>query len=106
MRGQEKIAAAMSEDALTENVREYARGLRMLRYHTHRSQHSPAGFPDEVLVGTRGIIYRELKRQDSKPSPVQQEWLDRLTWIGQDAAVWRPADLLSGRILREMQAIA
>lgn len=98
---------AMPEADLTEQVRQYARDLGIeLRYHTHRSQHSPAGFPDEVLLGRRGILFRELKRQGKHPTPDQQAWLDGLSAVGLDADVWRPADLLSGRILAEMRAIA
>lgn len=96
-------ARAMREEDLEREVVKYARVLGLLRYHTHRSQHSPAGFPDEVLVGSR-VLFRELKRAGKDPTPAQQQWLDRLAATGQDVGVWRPEDLVSGRIMAEMRA--
>ena len=101
---QVKIAKAMREKSLEEAVRDACKSLNLLRYHTLRPKGSPAGFPDDVIVGTR-VLYRELKREGEKPSPAQVEWIDRLAAAGQDVAVWRPTDLLSGRILDELQAI-
>lgn len=100
------VARAMSEDYLDDQIRALAKDLRLLRYHTFDSRKSPSGFPDLVLVGACGILFRELKKESEKPSPAQQKWLDALTCTGQDAAVWRPSDLLSGRVARELTAIA
>lgn len=100
------IAAAMSEAQLDAHVRELCKGLGLLRYHTHDSRRSPSGFPDLVCVGPRGVLFRELKRQRGKVSAEQQEWLDALTATGQNAAVWRPASLLSGAIAAELAGIS
>jgi hypothetical protein len=102
---QETIAKAMSEAALEENVRVACRDLGLMYYHTHRAQHSPAGFPDDVIVGNR-VIYRELKRQREKPSPAQQEWLDRLEAVGEDVGVWRPSDWLDGTIIETLRGLS
>jgi hypothetical protein len=77
-----------------------------LVYHTHNSQRSAPGFPDLVMVSTRHgrVLYRELKRTVGKVTADQQAWLDALTAAGQDVGVWRPADLLSGRIVAELRA--
>lgn len=77
-----------------------------LVYHTHNSQRSAPGFPDLVMVSTRHgrILYRELKRTVGKVTTEQQAWLDALAAAGQDAGVWRPADLLSGRIVAELKS--
>lgn len=96
-------ARAMREEDLAVEVVKYAKVLGLLRYHTYRSQRSEPGFPDEVLVGRR-VLYRELKRAGKNPTPAQQHWLDRLAAAGQDVGVWRPEDLVSGRILQEMRA--
>lgn len=96
-------AKAMLEDDLAREIVKYARTLGLMRYHTYRSQKSEPGFPDEVLVGRR-VLYRELKRSGKNPTPAQQQWLDRLAAAGQDVGVWRPEDLVSGRILQEMRA--
>lgn len=105
---QQMQAKAMLEKALEAHVKVMAEGLGLKYYHTHRSEHSVAGFPDDVIVSPRGkgTLYRELKRQGKEPSIEQKSWLDALAANGYDVAVWRPEDLLSGRIARELQAIA
>lgn len=77
-----------------------------LVYHTWNSQRSAPGFPDLVMVSTRHgrILYRELKSTKGRVSKEQQAWLDALVANGQDAGIWRPADLLSGRIVAELRA--
>ena len=79
-----------------------------LVYHTHNSQRSAPGFPDLVMVSTRHkrILYRELKRTVGKVTTEQQAWLDALAAAGQDVGVWRPADLLSGRIVAELRGVS
>jgi VRR-NUC domain len=108
--GTDAIASAMSEDrgpdSLDAHVRRLCDDLGLLRYHTHDSRRSPSGFPDLVCVGPRGVLFRELKRQQGKVSPEQREWLDALTVAGQNAAVWRPASLLSGAIAAELAGIS
>lgn len=86
-----------------------------LGYHTHRSDRSPAGFPDLVLVHPPAgrLIFAELKRQKrSKTSPAQVEWLEGLEQVRYAAGdyeqvpafepvrvyLWRPLDLLDGTI--------
>lgn len=63
------------------------------------------GFPDLVLVGAGGILYRELKTDTGRLRPEQVVWLRELTAAGADAGVWRTADLESGLIERELRAI-
>ena len=104
------IAAAMTEDrgrdSLDAHVRRLCDDLDLLRYHTHDSRRSPRGFPDLVVCGLGGVLFRELKTQRGTVKPEQQAWLDTLAAAGADAGVWRPADLLSGRIGRELAALA
>lgn len=98
-----------------------AQRLGWLAYHTHRSDRSPAGFPDLTLVHPRAgrLIFAELKRQKrSNPTPAQVAWLDALNVVGDSigddllaevggfraeayptrviAVLWRPRDLLDG----------
>ena len=100
------LAKAMPEAVLEQHVADACRTLALMRYHTHRSQHSPAGFPDDVIMGSRGIIYRENKREGRDPTPEQQKWLDGLAAHGHDVGVWRPTDWFSGRILTELTALS
>lgn len=104
--GQRKMAEAMTERQLEDHVAARAKVYWLLYYHTYRSERSPSGFPDDVIVGPGGVIYRENKTEEGRVSKAQQEWLDRLIQAGQDAAVWRPSDLLSGRVDREMRALS
>lgn len=73
-------------------------------YHTNDSRRSPSGWPDLVLCG-RGVLYRELKSEDGRLSPAQRQWGSWLTAAGCDWAVWRPCDLHSGVIMRQLGAI-
>lgn len=98
-------ALAMPEKALLEQVREAARVLGLRCYHTHDSRRSEPGFPDVVLVGRHGVLWRELKTHTGRLTRDQQDWIDRLHIAGQDAAVWRPSDLITGRVLDQMREV-
>jgi hypothetical protein len=101
------VADAMSENELEQHMRRILADLPgVLAYHTFNSQRSRAGFPDWVFCGVGGVLFRELKREGKKPTPAQLEWLQALCRAGEDAAVWRPSDLLSERIGRELATIA
>lgn len=97
---------AMPEAELEQNVADTCRHLRLRRYHTHRAQHSPSGFPDDVILGPRRMMWRELKRESGKPTAEQVEWMDHLRRLGHDVDIWRPSDWFSGRIVRELQELA
>jgi hypothetical protein len=96
----------MPEAELQESVRALAKQLGLRMYHTHTSRHSPAGFPDCVILGAGRVMFRELKRQRGKPTPDQQCWLDGLAACGEDTGVWRPSDWLSGRVQAELTELA
>lgn len=125
------VAAAMTEAQLLDGILGTPRapGLALALgwrgYHTHRSQHSPAGFPDLVLVRRGRLVFAELKRQADRyqPTPAQAAWLEDLREV-EDAArdhalgrsvtidrdprpdlppvvsvhLWRPLDLLDGTV--------
>ena len=74
-------------------------------YHTHDSRRSSPGWPDLVIVGPRGILFRELKTETGKLSDAQKRVLGILTAAGADASVWRPADLTAGIVAAELRAI-
>lgn len=95
-----RVAVEMSEEVLQQRVLALAVVLGWLPYHTHDSRRSHPGFPDLVLVSLRGhgVLWRELKRQTGRVSPAQESWLAALADAGQDVGVWRPADLLEGRV--------
>lgn len=94
------LAASASEADLLTRVRTLARLQGYLVYHTWRSDHSEAGFPDLVLVKpgreekAGRLIFAELKSRRGKLSPAQHTWLDLLghTLPGVEVYTWRPAD--------------
>lgn len=63
------------------------------------------GWPDLTIVGPGGILFRELKSPTGSRSPEQRKWAEWLAEAGQDVAVWKPRDLVSGRIQRELETI-
>lgn len=79
-----------------------------VRYHTKDSRGSQAGFPDLVLASAkRGrLMFRELKTDAGRMRPEQKVVLEVLGSCGQDVGVWRPADLLSGRIVAELRGVS
>jgi hypothetical protein len=107
----------MAEEALLQAVLDLAAYRRVLAVHfppaytargaviTHY-RGDGAGWPDLHLTGIGGVLYRELKAEDGRLTAEQQRYLDALRVAGCDADVWRPADLRSGRIAREIAAIA
>ena len=109
--GLELIADRMPEAKLESGVRDILKDLeknghKVLAFHPWSSKHSAGGWPDWAFCTVHAFMVRELKKQREKPRADQQEWLDSLTAAGVDADIWRPSDLLSGRIARELAALA
>ena len=94
----------MSEADLQALVERMCLLLKLRYYHTRNSRGSAPGFPDLVIVGSKGVIYRELKTAKGTTTMAQQEWLRDLAAAGCDAGIWRPADL-ARRIGRELAAL-
>ncbi len=94
----------MTEAELLDAVRQACRWSGLLCYHTHDSRRSERGFPDVVVVGPHGVVFRELKAERGRVTPDQREWLDRLTDADADADVWRPDDWPT-RVLAELAGI-
>jgi VRR-NUC domain len=81
-----------SEASFQAQVVKLAGRLGWKVYHTHRSEHSAAGFPDLVMVRRPRVLFAELKREDRTVTDDQQAWLDALAGCDVEAYVWRPAD--------------
>lgn len=98
----------MSEAELQKAILELTRWLGLLAFHSGDSRRdSCAGFPDLVISGSRGVIWREIKTEKGRLRPEQMDWISRLTQGGADVAIWRPSDLQpeGGRIRAELEAI-
>jgi hypothetical protein len=96
----------MSEAELEEHIRKLCTDLGTVRFHVRDSRGMTPGFPDDLLVGSRGLLWRECKTQKGKLTAAQAEVGQALTGLGYDWAVWRPSDLLSGQVARELTAIS
>lgn len=96
----------MTEANLMEMIRQMCRLLGVDAFHVHDSRRSwGPGFPDLVMVGGSGILYRECKGSDGVLRPEQRRWGAVITRAGGDWAVWRPCDLQSGVIRRQLEGI-
>jgi hypothetical protein len=101
----------MTEDELLAEVaaRCEQRGIWWVHidtpFHNKRRQNM-IGFPDLFLCGTKRAAFRELKSQwRGRMSSEQTDWRYRLQAAGQDWDLWRPSDLESGRIDRELDGL-
>ena len=86
---------AVSEADLLAAVRQLARLTGWLTYHTHDSRRSEAGWPDLALISVRQrrLLIVELKTEDGRVSPKQEQWLRGLAVCGIETGIWRPSDL-------------
>lgn len=99
-------AAAMTETQLEDHVRALCADLGVLRFHVRNSRGMAAGWPDDVLVGAQGILYRELKSEHGVLSAEQREVGEAIRRGRGNWRVWRPSDLVAGRIAAELTEIA
>src|SRR5919109_3207021 len=86
---------AMTERQFQDHIQEIAAwsGWRQV-YHTHNSIHSPAGFPDLVLVRKGRLIFAELKTDGGRLTAEQVAWLEELRGVAAvETYVWRPSDI-------------
>jgi hypothetical protein len=99
------MTTTLTEAALLATIRQACQVMHLLCYHTHDARRSTAGFPDLVIVGPGGCLFRELKTATGRATGEQGRWLDALGTAGMDAGLWRPADLVSQRITNELGAL-
>lgn len=91
---------AISEREFTQQVIDLAHYCGWRVYHTWSSVHSPAGFPDLVLVRRERLLFVELKSERGRLTTAQEEWLGALRAVCTrrgllglpEVAVWRPSD--------------
>lgn len=100
-------ARRLLEGNWDSKVAKHAKAVGVLSYHTHNSERSEAGFPDRVFVGDRGLMFRELKLDDTGVvSDEQAKWILFLRKIGIDADIWWVGrDWNSGRIQNDINAL-
>ncbi len=101
-------APAMTERELQEHVRVLCADLGLYHYHTHDSRRSQGGFPDSWIISPKSgaVLYRELKAEHGTLSREQLRVGYMLRAGGHDYGIWRPSDLASRLIHRELCALA
>jgi hypothetical protein len=94
--------------ALCERLGLYAFGMESYRIPGARSARpgSSKGYPDWTIAGPAGILFREAKSEDGRRSMAQVQWGKQIERAGGNYAIWRPSDLASGQIERELKALA
>lgn len=96
----------MREAELDQAVAELCVDLGVHRFHVPDSRRVEfRGFPDLVLWGPRGLIFRELKSDQGRLSREQMRVHETLLDARQDIYVWRPWDLHEGVIDSELRQI-
>lgn len=98
-------AQAMTERELESAVKALLDGLGLFGFHVYDSRRSQPGWPDWTIIGSR-VLFRELKSQYGRLTSEQRTVGYLLQAAGESWDVWRPTDLLSGRIAEELTAIA
>jgi hypothetical protein len=93
------------ERAFQHSVVQHATYLHVSSWYVTDSRTVPPGWPDLTLYGQGGLIYRELKTEIGRLSVAQKATHADLSAAGQDVAVWRPSDMASGRITRELTVL-
>lgn len=105
----------MTEDDLLATVLDLCKVHRCLVHHDRPARtkdgwrtaiSGDSGFPDVVIAGAGGFLFRELKNATATVPPHQLRWLRRVGLAGGNVGVWRPADLHSGLILAEIESAA
>ncbi|HEX4661883.1 MAG TPA: hypothetical protein VH307_31190 [Streptosporangiaceae bacterium] len=96
----------MTETELNTHIKVMIAQRQLFGYHVRNSIGSAAGWPDWVILGPGGILFRELKSESGMLSPEQGSIAVKLQAVGQNWDIWRPSDLRCGIIAREMDRIA
>lgn len=104
------IAVRMTEnrgpDSLESNVKQLMSDFGLWGFHVRNSIGSQRGWPDWVILGPAGALFRELKSERGQVTPEQSKVGARLKRAGLDWAVWRPTQLLDGTIAKQLSEIA
>jgi hypothetical protein len=94
----------MRESDLQRTVTDLGTMLGLDCFHVRNSRGMAPGWPDLTIVGAR-VIYRELKTETGVLTADQKRVGARLAAAGADWAVWRPRDLRSGVIERQLRQL-
>jgi hypothetical protein len=89
---------------LQQSITDLCKLLGLDCFHVRNARGMAPGWPDLVIVGSH-VLYRELKTETGVLSAEQKRVGARLAGAGADWAVWRPRDLRSGVIERQLRQL-
>ena len=101
-----KKGILLSEKEWQGQVIELARWLNYeFIYHTFDSRHSPAGFPDLIILRDQIMIVAELKSEDGELTAEQYFWLLGFIEITPAVYLWKPSDFDSVKEVLEKYVV-
>ena len=82
----------ISEKAFESQVKDLAKIFHVDKYyHPFLSTWSEKGFPDSTIIKVPRLIFAELKSENGKLAPAQEEWLELLRQCTTvEVYVWKP----------------
>jgi hypothetical protein len=84
----------------------YGQRLRWIHIPDSRTVSGASGFPDFIITGPHGILYRECKpRRSSQLGRNQIAWKYMLLAAGANCGVWAQEDLDDGTAQRELEEL-
>ena len=96
----------MSEAELQAKIEALCDELGLWHYHAHFPIGDDRGWPDLVIIGGHGVLFRELKSNTGVLSSEQKRVGWKLKAAGENWAVWWPMDFSNGNIERQLEEIA
>lgn len=96
----------MNEKELQKEVEKLLRERNLIWHHCRQSQlcTGTPGLPDLLIIGSR-VLARELKGDTTRMTRPQVAWGSALARAGVSWGAWRPEDLASGRVARELDEL-
>jgi hypothetical protein len=89
----------MTEHELLRAVLDLCAESGLHVFHAYDSRKTVGkGFPDLVVASPRKVIYVELKSPTGRLTTDQRIWYYQLTAAGVTYHLWRPVDLVTGKI--------
>lgn len=104
--GAPRIHLGMSESDLDYHIRAWSRDMGLRAIHHRISIGAESGWPDWVIIGPHGVLFREGKGARGRISDAQREVIGELQRHGLDAGYWFPANAADGSVKAELLAVS
>lgn len=95
----------MTHEELQQHVESECIALGHWFYAPRNSMTAQRGWPDLVILGSRGALFAELKSADGRRTRPQIQVALRLRQAGLQYRLWRPEHWDDGTIARELETL-